>query len=694
MDAPDDRVWGDQFTTLRARFPHTPPGLPTQLVLFYHYSIKARQHVPFIKVLPSGKKKWMIKRDPLNSGRGDMASTELKKHSMVTVGLLQLGDVAWLFTAALYLEFPMELTAMHFAGRCEGLEQAWEEDKDEANEIVQSSVARGLLNARVFTKRAPPECQIELKDLGNATNTIVTEVTLLELWGSSFKLKASFKQFKEDNGFSIDNNGQGELERLELAHVMAMRPRKFRSYRVWEACVKFYNNTSKWYIKNSGPDGSPLRTDCLPWFAIQNATATEVQVFLRQNKKPTQATQATPSSSSALVPVSPMREEPQLITFWDYFAALWMKNVDPTRKDQDDGNIMTTAAQIVTSLRDHPTDAIHCLFMILPLVASVGFGFPLLKKGLSNPAVKSFTDVELSRLHVLMDASESNKLIGQEQMRHDKVVKELNDEEKLVVEKQALSVSPEVMGHNFLHAVQNYLEDMLKYDADAKHFAAIRSLMLRGQTKLALPLDNSVDTNKVRFVRKMSMARTIFKTWLIRVKKLQPRVSDADINLDDFNKQEQDDTPETFDPEQHYTTSQVVSALEEFAGALVVANEFFSAAAAAPKRPVSQLPASMHAVNKVMMTGMMFLSTATCEPGSGEFVEALMTAAYEEADRVMPVAASDGLAKFEELMTKCEACKDRFSNGLHPPSVLSPPCLMPFAASPIWAPGGVGGWGF
>ena len=83
------------------------------------------------------------------------------------------------------------------------------------NPKVQLSVSSGI-RAHVFTKKMPTNLQLKLKELANSQNDIMTKLTLLEKIRSTAALKRGWKQEKDKNNWSIENNGQAELEVLEF----------------------------------------------------------------------------------------------------------------------------------------------------------------------------------------------------------------------------------------------------------------------------------------------------------------------------------------------------------------------------------------------------------------------------------------------------------------------------------------------
>ena len=218
-----------------------------------------------------------------------------------------------------------------------------------------------------------------------------------------------------------------------------------------------------------------------------------------------------------------------------------------------------------------------------------------------------------------MANSASSKQIDKEKAAHEKVVASLDDDEQKKAIGRGLSAAPEEQGGDFLTAVQLYLEDMLKYDSGANNFSEIRTLMLRAQLKLGMPLDNSTDPSKQRYIKKMTVARTCIKSWCIRTQKLVPRASDVDVTVADFANTDPQQAAmiAAFDPVVYYTQIQVIEALEPFSWAIEKFNDYV---AVADPRNASSLPSIMAGVNTAMMKLMMHLSTSVCDPGSSIFL--------------------------------------------------------------------------
>ena len=159
-------------------------------LLDHHFGISQNAHIGLI----TKKGKFAVSRDRCND-RGD-ESTELRREkSIATVGYRpEVGRQPFLIQADSGEDD--EWGAAHCASIIGGIKRARSNVANADNRVVQNTIACGLPNCHTYVRATPDWGRTFLKNLGNLTNSEVTETTFMEKIRATKLVEAGFLRKK------------------------------------------------------------------------------------------------------------------------------------------------------------------------------------------------------------------------------------------------------------------------------------------------------------------------------------------------------------------------------------------------------------------------------------------------------------------------------------------------------------------
>lgn len=205
----------------------------------YFWGISQCQHV----VLIAPDKTFAVLRDRCND-RGDEGTEMRRQISIETIGYrIEVGRQPFLIQSN---KGDGHWDAAHCAGIISGIRRAWAADTTKANKNVQSSIRAGLPNCHTYMRTIPDFARTFLKDLGNLTNSQVTETTMLEKYRLVPRIDNAFTRKKNAMTWTMKScGGAAGLEDKKWEYVNQLYEGFWSNKTSFSHCHHFFIESKK-----------------------------------------------------------------------------------------------------------------------------------------------------------------------------------------------------------------------------------------------------------------------------------------------------------------------------------------------------------------------------------------------------------------------------------------------------------------
>lgn len=222
----------------------------------------------FTCLSPDGS--WSSRRGDFNQARGDSGSRRKRKMSVNSVGIvLNLRKGPWIKDrdpSIPHDKFQVE----HWATLLEGAHDAFTEDLDQTNMVVQKSVRTAIEAATLYDHRMPSDASRFNVYIGNLLNKEVTIETIIEYLEASEIVESGWNRKKKQNSWSLSSISQGELDVRKFEYIKAVYPHFWKDYRSYEITQIAFSKAKDTTVDCGSAKGQNL------WVSIKQAFKAEI----------------------------------------------------------------------------------------------------------------------------------------------------------------------------------------------------------------------------------------------------------------------------------------------------------------------------------------------------------------------------------------------------------------------------------
>ncbi len=175
---------------------------------------------------------WACGRPPANSERGDQSSKAPLRSSIEELGLLTYGGGPWV----LEVVNSQKRKTLHWGSRIDVLVEMWRDGSMGRHPFLSLLLSTGVPGCKCFKHNTPSDVLRQFVDLGNVTNSSVTDTTPIEVLQSCARVELAFEKRRRAHQWTIFGLTLAVYDGKRFDVASEMYPRRWARFREYEIC--------------------------------------------------------------------------------------------------------------------------------------------------------------------------------------------------------------------------------------------------------------------------------------------------------------------------------------------------------------------------------------------------------------------------------------------------------------------------